>query len=216
VVSSKPYRIIDFKKLQLRREEFIKDQGELLGLGFEEADLLMRFLRYNKNQIEQFMLDSKFHSDTRINAGISGEYHDPPKPNSDGLISCGLFCDDVKPDEGTPTWLCMCCMSTSIYIHTHIHTYIHIHIYTHTFICMCIHLGYTCTSCGHFICNDCWSSYLQVEVESGVKSVFTRCPGLGKDQTKCTQVVPFSIMERFLLPHRLRKLNQWIISDYIR
>mmetsp|Transcript_91143 Transcript_91143/g.162255 ORF Transcript_91143/g.162255 Transcript_91143/m.162255 type:complete len:535 (-) Transcript_91143:198-1802(-) len=64
--------------------------------------------------------------------------------------------------------------------------------------------------CGHGFCADCWTGYLNSQVDDGKSSVQTRCP-----QHKCFRHVPTSFFARFCNEERLKRYQEWCLRTYV-
>mmetsp|Transcript_59804 Transcript_59804/g.107614 ORF Transcript_59804/g.107614 Transcript_59804/m.107614 type:complete len:528 (+) Transcript_59804:174-1757(+) len=64
--------------------------------------------------------------------------------------------------------------------------------------------------CGHGFCKDCWTGYLNSQVDEGRSAVHTRCP-----QHKCNRHVSGNFFERFCDEEHNKKYREWCLRTYV-
>mmetsp|Transcript_50405 Transcript_50405/g.113323 ORF Transcript_50405/g.113323 Transcript_50405/m.113323 type:complete len:546 (-) Transcript_50405:161-1798(-) len=64
--------------------------------------------------------------------------------------------------------------------------------------------------CNHGFCRDCWTGYLQSQVDDGKAAVQARCP-----QHKCGRIVPSDYFFRHCDEARQKKYKEWYLRSYV-
>jgi len=94
--SKGPFRIFESKIILKKRTKLIEDNADVMGLQTDEVDLILRYVRYDRKKIDQFLSDKKFQDDVRLQSGISTK---KAKPLTAKTVQCSLWCSVVPIDE---------------------------------------------------------------------------------------------------------------------
>jgi hypothetical protein len=114
VVRKKAYVPLTLKDIETKRDDFIAEHKEELNLSADETDLLLRYLRYDINKIQEFMSDLKVQQKIRLESGIGGvRKGGPPKPKKKLVCGAGCSSDPIDVSEADAMvcghWVCKDC-----------------------------------------------------------------------------------------------------------
>ena len=71
--------------------------------------------------------------------------------------------------------------------------------------------AWVCTpECGHYLCRDCYTEYVDGQLSKGIECVSTPCPRSG-----CGMLVPFKLFDELLEPSKAEKFNKLRVSSYV-
>ena len=63
--------------------------------------------------------------------------------------------------------------------------------------------------CTHYVCKQCWKSYLEVNINEKQKVMRLTCPALGEGNRPCPVVAPRSLLVQVADRHILEKLADY-------
>lgn len=161
--------VLDTDAIFQHRQEFIDNVKNSLCIGPTDADLLLRYHRYDMRKLENAWFTDP--ADCRSLVGISGS--DFAGEEIPEMVQCMAWCDVV------PT--------------TTAHR----------------------LSCGHWLCDDCWTGYLDSEVSAGLTCTLSRCPSMNSGEKKCRELITYQTFAKYVTKEQLEKLTRWLVASYV-
>jgi ariadne-1 len=70
-------------------------------------------------------------------------------------------------------------------------------------------------ACGHYLCHDCWTGFLESSLSEGLTALLARCPAMAGEGVKCRQLVDMDTWERYLEEPDFERYTGWVNNDFI-
>lgn len=182
--SAAPWKVLHLNNLEGVRKHTVSSMAEQLDVTEDEADCLLRFYDWDQAKLtREWFQDSNA---VRNSAGVL-ELHDN---------DVYMHVNAGEPPSQVPCVVALCEPGPKE--------------------------DATRLGCGHWVCNEHWQDMLTIELNTGMTSVLCTCPGmrctdskcnhLSKQNCNCKQLVPQSLIHRFVKDEALKKKYQGYIS----